>query len=255
MNVAMRKKTIMLVFTLLTAISIACTQSVTDKIVIVGIASYDKTSIAKQIQNICALNPKVIAVDVQFPERDESYEDTLLRSALSSCSEVVLPSQIRAYTYDDKDYQDTLGCDPFFLVNAKTGFVNVILEYDEFYTLRRFSIKEKVNGKIEYHFAIQTAMRYDSLRTAEFIRNNPKIIDIKYQRDQTTFKTIRASYALFNELSRDEIEDKIVLLGSFWPIEGYAPDVFVSPLNNTPEKGADMWGVMYLANIVAQVLE
>jgi hypothetical protein len=54
---------------------------------------------------------------------------------------------------------------------------------------------------------------------------------------------------------RDDIEGKIVLLGAFWPIDGYEPDIFVSPLNQTPEKGADTWGVLYLANIIAQILE
>lgn len=244
----------MLIFTFLTVLSGGCMQS-TDNIVIIGVNSYDKNSIATQVKNICALNPKVIAIDVQFPEREDYLEDSLLRSALFSCSRVVLPSQIKAYTYEDENYEDTLGCDPFFLAHAKTGFVNVILEDDEFYTLKKFSIKEKINGKIEYHFAVQTAMMYDSMKTLEFIRANPKIIDIKYQKDQTKFKTIRATYALYNELSKEDIEGKIVLLGAFWPIDGYEPDVFVSPLNKTPENGADMWGVMYLANIVAQILE
>lgn len=244
-----------LIMVLLFCVGSCSPQSVTDRIVIVGVETYDPELLYKEIQNICALNPKVIAVDIQFPELINDYLDTLLRSALQSCDKVILPSQIRGYTYEDKNYQDTLGTHPFFLSNGRTGFVNVILEYDKFSTLKRFSIKETVNGEVEYHFAVLTAMMYDSIKTISYIKKKPKIIDIEYQKDQMKFKKIRGSYAINNGLDREDIEGKIVLLGSFWPIEGEPPDVFVSPLNDTPEQGADMWGVVYLANVIAQILE
>jgi CHASE2 domain-containing sensor protein len=234
----------------------ACGQnSITDKIVVVNIHNYDRDGIAKQIQNVRALNPKVIALDIQFSSRKDKRVDSVLRATLESCDNLVMASVMRNYTHEDIDYLDTLGCEPYFLTNARTGFINAILEDDTFRTLKRFSIKEKVNGKIEYHFAVRTAMTFDSLKTMNFIKDKPKIIDVAYQKDQSKIKVISALDALKGNLKRKDIEDKIVIFGTFWIFED-DPDIFVSPLNKETERyRPDMWGVMYLANIVAQVLE
>jgi CHASE2 domain-containing sensor protein len=150
----------------------ACGQkSITDKIVIVNIHNYDREEIAKQIQNVNSLNPKVIALDIQFSILKDKKIDSLLKATLLTCDNLVMGSRLRNYTYEDIDYQDTLGCDAYFLTNAKTGFINAILEEDKFGTLKRFSIKEKMNGKTEYHFSIRTAMAFDSIRTMNFIEN------------------------------------------------------------------------------------
>jgi len=234
----------------------ACGQnSITDKIVVVNIHNYDREGIARQIQNVRALNPKVIALDIQFSSLKDKNIDSVLRMTLESCDNLVMASVIRNYTHEDKNYEDTLGCMPYFLTNAKTGFINAILEDDTFQTLKRFSIKEKVNGKIEYHFAIRTAMAFDSLKTVDFMKDKPKIIDVAYQKDQTKIKVLGARDALDGNLKRKDIEGKIVIFGTFWIFED-DPDIFVSPLNQEKERyRPDMWGVMYLANIVAQVLE
>jgi CHASE2 domain-containing sensor protein len=249
-------KNIVLFCFLLSVISTNCTESSVEKITIVGIKNLDTDLLITEIRNICALNPKVLAVDVQFSELENNKLDTLLRAALESCHNVVLPSQLKNYHYEDLDYTDTLGSHPYFVSgNIRTGFVNVILEDDKYATLKKFSTREIMNGKVEYHFAVQAAMLYDSVKTVDFINRSPKIVEINYQTDQSIFKKIRASYALTNSIERSDIEGKIVLLGSFWPMEGYSNDAFRSPLNPTPEDGADMWGVMYLANVVAQILE
>jgi CHASE2 domain-containing sensor protein len=227
----------------------------TDKIVVVDIHNYDRLRIARQIQHIHALHPKVIALDILFPARHDADVDSVLQATLRSCDNLVMPSLIRNYTHEDIEYQDTVGCDPYFLSHAKTGFINCFLEDDKFGTLKRFSIREHVNGKVEYNFAVRTAMAFDSTRAMSFINHNPKIIDVNYQQDQQRIRVISAVDALNGNLDRKDIEGKIVLLGSFWMLEDN-PDIFVSPLNTRPERyEPDMWGVMYLANIVLQVLE
>lgn len=65
-----------------------------------------------------------------------------------------------------------------------------------------------MNGKIEYHFAVRTAMAFDSLRTVNFIKDKTKIIDVNYLKDQENIKVISALDAL---VKRQDIEGKIVI--------------------------------------------
>ncbi|MEQ8572728.1 CHASE2 domain-containing protein [Fulvivirga sp.] len=250
-----KSKILTFLFTSLIYISGCDEQPVTDKIVVINIHNYDREKIAQQIQNIIKLNPKVIALDIQFSSRKDERIDSLLRATLQSCDNLVMASVIKDYTYENNNYQDTLGCHPYFLNHASTGFVNVVVENDKFHSLKRFSIKESVNGKIEYHFAVRTAMMFDSLKAMSFIKNKPKLIDVSYQKDQSKFQTISANKALEGSLSRADIEGKVILFGTFYIFEDN-PDIFVSSLNKeTEEYKPDMWGVMYHANIIAQILE
>lgn len=66
----------------------------------------------------------------------------------------------------------------FLPPNTKTGFANVLLENDKHETLKRFSIREMVEGKTEYHFSIQIAMQFDKLSTEVFIHQNPKSLKL-----------------------------------------------------------------------------
>lgn len=107
----MTKNLLLLILLLITACS---KDSITDKIVIVNIQNYDRRGIAEQILNIRSLNPKVIALDVQFSTLKDRVVDSLLRAALLSCDNLVMASLIGNYTHQDIEYQDTLGLRPLF---------------------------------------------------------------------------------------------------------------------------------------------
>lgn len=225
-----------------------------DDIVIIDVADFGREIIAKEIAIIDSLSPKVIALDLQFSVKRDPYQDSILRLSLNRCDNLIMMSVIKDdYNGADIQYLELTGSIPEFLSNAKTGFANVILEDDEFQTLKRFSIAEKVNGKLEYHFSVRTAMEFDSLRTMSFIKSNPKIVDVNYFGDAKAFKIFSAHDVLNKKVTAADIEGKIVLFGTFSPHDN---DIFFSPLNNRkkPYK-SDMHGVVYLANIVAQILD
>jgi CHASE2 domain-containing sensor protein len=229
-------------------------KSAVGDIVVVGLTNIDRYPLSLVIENLCKHNPKVLALDIQLPDTDFGEDDARLKSALRSCKAVVLPKVIKDYTYDDRDYADTLGCDPFFLEGANTGFVNVVLDDDPFQTLSRFSTKERIKGRDEYHFAIQTAMLVDSSKTMRFLKNHSKIVPLRYHPDQNDFK-LMSGYEVMELIDPDDIEGKIVLVGSI-SSHGVDPDIFYSPkAHRTSESAPDMWGIQYLANVVAQVLE
>lgn len=229
-------------------------------IVIVNCGVYDRLGIANMLEVISDLNPKVIAVDINFAELKNHYQDSLLIARLSNCDNLVMSSIIDDYQGDtDTTYSELTGTIPEFLTNAKIGFTNAVLEDDSVWTLKRFSFFEKINDWTMYHFAVRTAMSFDSLKTIKYLKDKPKIIEVKYKGDEKVFKVFSYKEVLGKTLNKRDLEGKIVLLGYLGPFEGYKgpdEDKFFSPLNKgTQPLEPDMYGVVYLANVVTQILD
>jgi CHASE2 domain-containing sensor protein len=224
----------------------------TDEIILINTDNLDREGIAKEIAIINSLNPKVVAIDLFFVGSTKYSKDWSLFKELSECKSLVMASMIGDYTGTDSQYKRFVEeSEPQFLINAKTGFTNAILENDEYETLKRFSIKEIVSGEIEYHFSILTVMLYDSLKAINFVKSNHRIVEVDYKDGQRKFKKFSANEVLNNEVKLADIEGKIVMMGFLGPGND---DKFNTPLNKNPEE-PDMYGLEYLANIVAQVLE
>lgn len=233
-------------------INFSCKSQVADQdIVLVNVGNLDRAGIANEIMIINQLNPKVIAIDLEFSKDTEYTKDLRLMQALDNCKNLVMISVIENYTGEDIEYKGfTFGSLPNFLTNAKTGFGNTLLR-DEQDILMRFSLWEKVSGRTEYHFSIKTAMAYDSVKSINFVNSRPKIVDVDYKNGTRRFRTFLPSEILNKEINRINIEGKIVMLGFLGPGN---EDKFFTPLNKNPNE-PDMYGLEYLANIVAQVLE
>ena len=254
---------IFLVFLLAIAASCECQtkdDAANDELVIINIGKRYRLGIAQEIAIINSLAPKVVALDTYFPNEKDQYSDSLLISTLNTCKGLVMMSLIKEYTgKNDVSYNELDGSLPKFLANSKIGFANSILENDQFQTLKRFSIYEKVNNLTIYHFAVRASMEYDSLKTMEFISGKPRVIDVEYIGDEKMFKTF-SDFDVFNgKVRREDIEGKIVLFGYIGPYEGYTGDYdedkFFSPLNGRmPPYKPDMYGVVFHANIIAQIL-
>jgi CHASE2 domain-containing sensor protein len=222
-------------------------------LVLVNIGFVNRLGMANEIALINSFNPKVIAIDLLFSEKTEPYYDSLLESVLSECKNLVMVSIIKDFAIGKDRYDEfEEGCLPEFTKNAKTGFINNILEDDEFETLKRFSAVEMVKDNYEYHFAVQTVIEFDSLKALQFVKNNPKVIDVDYSY-KNTLKVIEAEDLFDGKVARTEIEDKIVLLGYLKPSE---IDLFFSPLNKKVKPySPDVHGLEYHACIVSQILD
>jgi len=232
---------------------------VSDTIVIVNAGVGSRVRMAKDIAYINSLEPKVLAIDFQFSERQSYYGDSLLIAALLQCKNLVISVVIKDYPDESKGYSELIGTLPEFREKAKLGFVNLLTENDQFQTLKRFSLYEEVAGKVIYPLGVQTAMAFDSLKTMSFLNGKPKIMNVVYKGDEKVFRTVSYENLVQRKVSPEEVKDKIIMLG-FIGLEGHAgsydEDKFFSPLNDKkkPYK-PDMYGVVYHANIVAQVLE
>jgi hypothetical protein len=162
--------------------------------------------------------------------------------------------------YGGKDYYDkeiisvvlTCAMEFFPFRNAKAGFVSAERNGNEPRIPKQFIVwQEGYTGDIYHHFSIATAMSFDSLRTLDFIKNNDRLVDVDFKYGKRKFKTFSHSDVLNGKLTMKDIEGKIVMIGFLGPGN---EDKFFSPMN-TDSKEPDIYGVEYLANIVAQVLE
>lgn len=222
------------------------------EIVLVNADTLDRVGIAAELGRINALNPKLVAIDFQFSQDADARKDTILLHALKNTRNLFMVSVIDDYSGKAPAYkQFAPGSLPVYLATAKTGFANTILDENEMRTLSRFSTHEYVAGNIEYHFGLRIAMAVDSLQAMRFVGRNPRTVKVDYRNGERRFKVLNAADVLDNKVSRKDIEGKIVMLGFMGP--GYE-DKFFTPLNKNPDE-PDMYGLEYLAYIVAQVME
>jgi CHASE2 domain-containing sensor protein len=218
---------------------------------------YDKGNIAKLISKVNALNPRVISLDIAFPTYTGSEEDEDLYHSLLAVEKVVIPSQIVFEGYDIRDNEITsvyLTCAAeFFVPNATSGFVSAKADNETLQIPKQFAAwhKGSYSEDIYYHFSIVTAMAFDSLKALNFINNHKRLVDVDFKKRKREFRNFSAMETLKGKLSKRDIEGKIVMIGYLGP---GTYDRFPASSNSNPN-GPYMYGLEYLANIVAQVLE
>jgi CHASE2 domain-containing sensor protein len=223
------------------------------EIVLINTDTVDREGIAHELDAINAFNPKLVAIDVQFSGDTDARKDTILLSALKHTKNLIMVSIIDDYGGGEHTHYRRFasGSLPAFLAVAKTGFANTIVEENEMRTLNRFSTHAYVAEHIEYHFAVRVAMAFDSLLAVRYVKNHPRIVDVDYRNGARHFKVFGSADVLGKKIPRKDIEGKIVMLGFLGPGN---EDKFFTPLNTNADE-PDMHGLLYLAHIVAQILE
>jgi CHASE2 domain-containing sensor protein len=94
-------------------------------------------------------------------------------------------------------------------------------------------------------------MRYDSVQAIKFIKNSPNIVDVDYQGMANAFKVFSSTEVLNGKVISEDIDGRIILIGYMGPKN---IDKFVSPYQKKPKCKRDVFGLQYMAFIVAQVL-
>lgn len=155
-------------------------KGIESKVIVVNVGLRQRFALAKEIELIRLLNPKVIGIDVSFLENQDQYSDSTLSSVLSKCDNLVMMGLIKDYDSSKEDYDELESSLPEFTANATIGFVNAVMDNDEFGTIRRFSISETINRIRFFHFAVEVALKYDSAVTNGFIDRNQRITDIQF---------------------------------------------------------------------------
>jgi len=239
--------------------ALACVSKPNDElIVLINIEEFEgkMRDIAKGISLLDSLKPKVISIAFQFPDEysDEKSDNELALAFSDYRANLILCNDIDYYDEQREDYPGfrVQSYSKFIPAKAKTGFINLVSEIDPFQTISKFSTWERVNGKIEYSFGVQTAILFDSIKATDFLKRRPKINDINFH-DGKKFKSFELLDIISGKVRREEIEGKIVIIGFLGP--GYTDRFYSGAIkrgNGSFEP--DMYSAEFQANIVLQVL-
>ena len=224
-------------------------------IVLVNVGWDDNGKIAREISILNGLNPKVLALDLAFSKYVGDKRDRDLVSALEKMDQIILPSRIRDIGEDGdgkRIISITGTCQlPVFPINLKEGFVSAITDSTTGLKIpRQFMLWENdYEGRRYLHFSVVTAMAYDSLQVSRYLDNHDQHVSVAYKGRDHDFKVFSGQEVREGKVTRKDITGKIIIMGFLGP---GVNDKWISPLNQGGEP--DMYGVEYLAHIVAQIL-
>lgn len=226
-----------------------------ENIILINIEQFenDPEKISHGISILSSLESKVIALKFQFTE--ESYGqriDSILMNSLSSCEEkLVLGLDVENYLEVLEEYSRFKKV--FFVpTKSKVGYSTLVGDIDPFGTIKSFTSWERVNGKIEYQFAVEVAMLFDSAKANKFIKKHPKVNDIDFH-EGAKFKSLDLNDILNGKILPSDIKGRIVILGFLGP--GFTDRYYSAAIqrgNGSFEP--DMYGVEIQAHIVLQIL-
>jgi CHASE2 domain-containing sensor protein len=226
-------------------------------IVLINVGSYNKEVIAKEIAILNTFRPKVIALDIAFPKYSGDKSDKELMQVLENVENLVMPSRIHTSgkDYYGKDMITVVGtCAlPLVPLSFKRGFVSAKIDdnSDAIRIPSKFIFSQKdYGGENYYHFSLVTAMIYDSLTAATFLQQKSQPVDVEFRGKYHDFKVVSGTDLLNGNVTEADISGKIIMMGFLGPGN---EDKFISPLNKKSDE-PDMYGLEYLAHIVAQIL-
>lgn len=235
----------------------SCTAQTTDSIVLINVGHSDMREIAEQIDAINNLNPAVLAIDIAFTGYNGTKEDVHLANALKKTKKLILPSKIASHGQDyyGKEMITVYpACDfAFEPMHSTSGFVSAEVSVSDADRIPGQFMLWQTTYEVDtfYHFSLMTAMAFDSLAAMSFLRNHDRFVPVDYQHGGQKFPTFSAEDVLGGKVKQEQVEGKIVMIGFLGPGN---EDKHFSPLTDDPTR-PDMYGLEYLAHIVAQILE
>ena len=206
-------------------------------------ACKDRSEIARVIEQVIALNPKVIGLDVFFRNRKDPREDAILEKVIQESENLVVSCIL--------DSENQVDNDTFHLVhryffadredqNLTEGFIN--LDSDGFSTVQTFTprlfLKHDESLDTIYCFAAQIVRLYDETAFQKLLQRTGNLELIHFQ-------PIR-----FHEIDKSEIDDntelitgKIVLIGTL-----------SEDLHKTPVR-PQMHGIEIHAHVISTIVD
>jgi CHASE2 domain-containing sensor protein len=220
-------------------------------LVIVNIENKTRAELAFLLEKLQEGRPKVIGVDIIFPDRKDS-SDALLKAVFSSYSNFVLPYSAQFDASDSEVHTNN-----YFDVQH-SAFVNLIGEHKEFSTIR--SYYPVYNNQPAFTTAI--IQKYNASLAEPLLKKDNHKKEIRYFGNLENFHFYTFDEIIDPEFLSERVTNKIVLVGSLGSIINSADnypgeDHFYTPLNqrSSGRSYPDMYGLIVHANILRMVLD
>lgn len=220
-------------------------------LVLINVEDKSRQEIAFLLQRLQEGKPKVIGLDIIFPDKKDSSSDEILKQTFAQYKNLVFP-----YIADFEKSNSEVKSNQFFGIESK-AFINVSGEQREFSTVRDYY--PAYNNIPAFTTAIM--QMYDPSKAGFLLKRNDKKTEIRYFGNQQNF-----NYNTFNEVMNpafniDTLKNKIVLMGYLGiagnKINPLDEDRFFTPLNPrlSGRSHPDMYGMVIHANILRMALD
>ena len=220
-------------------------------LVLVNIENKNREEIAFLLQRLEEGKPKVVGLDVIFPDKKDSASDELLKQTLHRYKNLVSP-YIASFDKSNAEVRNN----EYFQINS-SAFVNLIGEDRRFSTLRHYF--PFFNNIPSFTTAIMQL--YDPSKIAPLLNRKQKKTEIRYYGNVQNF-----AYQTFDDVMNpgftiDSLKDKIILIGymgvSNEKANSFDEDKFFTPLNSqlSGRSHPDMYGSVVNANILRMALD
>jgi CHASE2 domain-containing sensor protein len=239
--------------------------AVNKDIVIVNIGDNSRAQIAEQLQIIESHGPKIIGLDVTFPQLKDSASDQALKEALHGNVPVVLASQFvyeaageeeaHGSHHETKAKRDIITSNPFFEVEKQEGFGSFLAEEG---TTTRYYKPFSVAGEGRLHsFSAKIAEIADKDAYTD-LETRKKDSEVIHYTDES-FITLDANEITADNPQLDILRGKIVLMGYMGPQLGTKvfEDLHLTPLNKSygGHSIPDTYGIEIHAHVLSMILQ
>lgn len=220
-------------------------------LVLINVENRSREEIAFLLQRLEEGKPKVIGVDIIFPDKKDSVTDGILKQTLAGYNNIVLP-----YIASFDSSVPVIKNHEYFQTKP-AAFVNLVGEDREFSTIRYYY---PVYNNIPA-FTTAIMQMYDSAKAAVLFKKAQSKTEIRYFGNIQNFAYQNFEEVMNPAFNTDVVKDKIVLLGymgnassSKIPLD---EDRFFTPLNSrlSGRSHPDMYGSIIHANILRMSLD
>jgi CHASE2 domain-containing sensor protein len=213
-------------------------------ITIVDIGRLDRNGIAKELSIINKYSPKVIGLDFLLTT-DSLEKDTSLSRILSQTKKMVQASTLHNNHPLLIARWGSLEMNHPKFRFGRHGFSNITITNDSV-IVRELPMRQYYRTQPEFAFAYQVAIEYDSNRINPKYRNDDKDFAFEKNSFGRYFKVISVEDLMAAKFDKDDLIDKIVLVGHVSNTE----DSFFLNENDTER----IAGVEIQACIIKQIL-
>ncbi|RJE75443.1 hypothetical protein BGP76_16360 [Reichenbachiella sp. MSK19-1] len=242
-----------------------------EDLILVNIGNLNRQGIADLVNIINAAEPRVIGMDMFFPElKPDTLGDLALSYAFSQVENLVLVSKLEQPN-DNNTFDSLALSHEIFSQYGESAFANFITgaaDQDDIKVCRTFAPKEYANDELQYALSVKLSYYMDSVKTMNFLERNKEVEVINYRGNIFDYGATEAPITYFaldwyqvydGQFAPELIKDKCVLfcfLGSELGDRKALEDKYFTPLNaNYAGKGhADMFGGVVHANAMSMIL-
>ncbi len=227
-------------------------------IVLIDVWRLNKPGLAQLIKRLNDNNPAVVAIDKIFTKGDNKLNDLVLADALKNTDNLVMAYRLSNNSEGAKYYDEMITSDSMFIQNASMGYSNLMFgKNKEISTVREFVPKHSFKGKELFSFGVQTAKNYNPAVVENLFSRNKNREIINYRADWKKFTFLEGIKVLKEDVDRNVIEGKILILGDVGAFREYEllEELYFTPLNEriAGRTLPDMSGVEIHANIVSMI--